>query len=108
MSAYTRSLQKSLEDELEARQAAKERVAAEVARERLSPLEERLARCLSNIPLDVQCDGLSLPVLQASLRGRCRGNCHPGELGRAVRKLGFKRERRWRSEHGFSAIWRKA
>jgi hypothetical protein len=24
-----------------------------------------------------------------------RGNCHPGELGMALRKLGFKRERRW-------------
>jgi hypothetical protein len=26
-------------------------------------------------------------VLQASLRGRWRGLCHPGELGLALRKL---------------------
>lgn len=107
MSAYVRSLQKAHEAELEARRADKERVAAEAARERLAPLDERLARYLSTVPLDAQRDGLSLPVLQASLRGRHRGSCHPGELGRALRKLGFRRERRWRSGAGFSAIWRK-
>jgi hypothetical protein len=106
VSAYIRSLQKSLEAELEARQAEKERVAAEAARSRLAPLEERLARCLSSIPIEVQREGLSLPALQASLRGRHRGNCHPGELGRALRKLGFRRERRWRSDIGFAAVWR--
>ena len=34
-------------------------------------------------------EGLSLSSLQASLRGRSRGNCHPGELGAALRRFGF-------------------
>jgi len=70
-------------------------------------LEERLARLLPAIPIAVQREGLSLPALQTSLRGRWRGNCHPGELGTALRKLGFKRERRWHSDGGFRAVWRK-
>jgi hypothetical protein len=42
---------------------------------------------------------------QASLRGRWRGNCHPGELGLALRKLGFARQRRWQDGSGFRALW---
>jgi hypothetical protein len=108
MSAYIRRLEEEAAAERQARQAEKERAAAQIARDRLAPLEQRLARLLSTIPLEVQLEGLSLPALQASLRGRHRGNCHPGELGRALRKLGFSRERRWRSDAGFSAVWRRA
>ena len=60
---------------------------AKAARVRLTPLEDRLTRLLATIPAEVQREGLSLSVLQASLRGRSRGNCHPGELGNAMRKL---------------------
>jgi hypothetical protein len=43
-----------------------------------------------------------LASLQASLRGRSRGNCHPGELGRALAKAGFERRRDWhKSADGF-------
>jgi hypothetical protein len=86
-----------------------EKAGAEVraARERLTPIDERLSRLLAGIPLEVQSDGLSLPALQASLRGRWRGNCHPGELGRALAKAGFERTRDWRGVDGFRAIWRK-
>jgi hypothetical protein len=59
----------------------------------------------ATIPIEVQREGLSLSSLQASLRGRWRGNCHPGDLGNALRKLGFKRERRWHDEGGFRALW---
>ena len=74
-------------------------------RDRLTPLEERLGRLLRTIPLDVQSKGLSLVSLQSSLRGRRRGSCHPGELGVALRKLGFKRKRDWKGEGGFHARW---
>jgi hypothetical protein len=60
--------------------------------------KEPLSRLLATIPTEVQREGLSLASLQASLRGRWRGNCHPGELGSALRKLGFKRERRWHDD----------
>jgi hypothetical protein len=48
----------------------------------------------------------SLPALQRALRGRWRGSAHPGDVGRAMRKLGFVRRRDWRGgEHGFRALW---
>jgi hypothetical protein len=86
-----------------------ERSAAEKkeARARLTPLDDRLARLLKTIPIEVQREGLSLSALQASLRGRSRGNCHPGELGAALRRLGFERQRNWSGADGFRAIWRK-
>src|SRR5580700_6969059 len=66
------------------------RTEAKAARERLTPIDERLTRLLATIPVELQREGLSLPSLQASLRGRWRGNAHPGEIGRALRRLGFE------------------
>jgi len=81
---------------------------AKAARERFTSLEDRLTRLLATIPLDVQREGLSLSSLQASLRGRSRGNCHPGELGGALRKLGYVRHRDWSGTDGFRAVRRRA
>lgn len=75
-------------------------------RERLTPLEVRLEKVLSEIPADVQVDGLSLQTLQQFVKGRWRGNAHPGELGAALRHLGWRRTRQWRGdETGFRALW---
>jgi len=89
-----------------------ERAAAEAtaAHERLKPLDERLARLLASIPPEVQREGLSLPSLQGQLRARGQGHnrCHAGELGEALRRLGFTRSRRWRGDAGgFRALWYK-
>jgi hypothetical protein len=51
----------------------KDRADIQAARERLTPVEERLARALVTIPLELQAEGLSLASLQTSLRGRWRG-----------------------------------
>lgn len=85
----------------------KARAEAEAVRLRLTPLDDRLARLLATIPAEVQGEGLSLSSLQASLRGRSRGNCHPGELGAALRRLGFERRRNWGGDDagGFRALW---
>jgi hypothetical protein len=86
----------------------KGRAEAEAARERLTPLHERLARLLATIPPEVQREGLSLATLQGQLRARGRGHsrCHAGELGEALRRAGFVRERRWRGDaEGFRALW---
>lgn len=106
MSAYVSALKlAALEDQehKEGKRAAE----ARASRERLTPLEDRLSRLLATIPSDVQREGLSLPALQAALRGRWRGVCHPGELGAALRKLGFTRVRRWSGDGAFSAVWRR-
>ena len=67
----------------------KARAEAKATRERLTPLDERLTRLFATIPIEVQREGVALAALQASLRGHWRGNCHPGELGAALRKLGL-------------------
>ena len=85
----------------------KARAEVEAVRVRLTPLDERLAKLLATIPIEVQREGLSLTTLQTSLRGRWRGNAHPGEIGRALRRLGFERRRDWSGVDGFRSVWRK-
>jgi len=110
MSAYVASLKEGVERdraEREAQRAEQERAEAQAARERLTPLEERLARLLATIPIEVQREGLSLMTLQAQLRARGRGHsrCHVGELGEALRKLGFERRRSWTGGGAFRSLW---
>ena len=105
MKTYITALNASVEREREQReQRARETV--QQARERLAPVEDRLSRLLAAIPREVQSGGLSLPALRSALRGRWRGSAHPGDVGRAMRKLGFVRRRDWRGgEHEFRALW---
>jgi outer membrane murein-binding lipoprotein Lpp len=106
--AYVAWLKKSVEEDRAKEQARREeraRTEAEAARERLTPFDERLARLLATIPPTVQAEGLSLATLQAGLKARRRGNCHPGELGGAMRHLHFVRRRNWRGADGFRALW---
>jgi hypothetical protein len=67
----------------QARREEQARAEAKTARERLTPLDERVGRLRATIPIEVQQEGLLLSSLQASLRGRWRSNCHPGELAAA-------------------------
>ena len=104
MNSYIRHLNAMLEEE--AALAAKRNLETTMAaRARLTPLEDRLARLLKSIPMELQREGLSLASIQSSLQGRWRGNCHPGELGTALRRLGFQRKRQWRGDEGFKALW---
>lgn len=96
-----------MDAELRSEQVRREEAVKVEARERLTPLEDRLARLLATIPVELQREGLLLASLQASLRGRWRGNCHPGELGTALRRLGFERRRSWKKGKGFSALWHR-
>ena len=74
----------------------------------MTPLEQRLKRVLDDMPESIQTNDVSLPALQQLLKGRWRGNCHPGELGTALRKLGYVRTRCWHGDEiGFVALWRK-
>ena len=74
-------------------------------RERLTPLQDRLARLLATIPAEVLQEGVSLSALQVGLKGRWRGSCHPGELGVALRRAGFVRRRMWTDDDGFRSLW---
>ena len=80
--------------------------AVEHQRAPLAPLDARLQRVLDQIPQSTQLEGLSLLDLQVRLRGRKGGLPHIGELGAAIRRLGWQRRRRW-SDHdaAFAAKW---
>jgi len=72
----------------------------------LAPLHTRLQRLLDTIPDNVKRQGLSLIDLQACLRGRKGGLPHIGEMGAAMRKLGWQRHRAWSDENtAFSSRW---
>lgn len=72
----------------------------------LAPLHTRLQKLLDTIPTNVQCRGLSLLDIQTRLRGRKGRAPHIGELGAAMRGLGWQRRRRWSNETtSFSAKW---
>jgi hypothetical protein len=76
--------------------------------ERLTPLEDRLAKLLATIPTEIKSQGLSLPAIRAMLAGKWRGKCHPGELGFALRNLGYQRRRNWSVDgSAFKAMWYK-
>jgi hypothetical protein len=85
--------------------AQQERAKLKEASARLTPLHERVEKLLVTIPIELQRKGLALATLQKMLKGRWRGNAHPGELGAVLRKLGFIRRRKWEDKNGFCARW---
>lgn len=87
------------------RDASDQQAGADWAK-RLTPLEDRLAKLLATIPTEIKSQGLSLPAIRNMLAGKWRGKCHPGELGTALRKLGYQRRRNWsKSTNSFKAVW---
>jgi hypothetical protein len=90
---------------------AQARSQAEAAAARdLATLDGKLKRLLSTIPPEVQDEGLSIVEVQVMLRprGSERSCCTAGQLGDALRRLGFVRERRWHDgRSSFRALWRK-
>jgi hypothetical protein len=102
--AYVAALNAAVERE-QARRDEEAQVAKQAAAEFLAPLENRLARVLLSIPVEIQRDqGLSLSSLRILLRGRQGGNCHCGELGEALRKLKFERRRSFGKYSGGSML----
>lgn len=74
--------------------------------ERLTPLEDRLAKLLASIPAEIKDQGISLPTIRNMLAGKWRVKCHPGELGIALRRLGYERRRNWSNvTQSFGALW---
>jgi 1,2-phenylacetyl-CoA epoxidase catalytic subunit len=109
MGTYLETVQQHNEAQVANKLAQRDIIKAQVKTEwieRLSPLEDRLAKLLANIPSDIKDQGLSLTALRGMLAGKWRGRCHPGDLGVALRKLGYQRRRKWSDgTHSFSALW---
>ena len=91
-------------------QDAVKQAQAAAEHDRRTSLDDRLKHLLSAIPPEVQDEGLSIVEVQVMLRprGSERSCCTAGQLGDALRRLGFERERRWRDGRtSFRALWRK-
>jgi hypothetical protein len=109
MSTYIDSVRAQSEtqisNKLATREASNQKSEAEWT-ERLTPLEDRLAKLLATIPTEIKSQGLSLPAIRSMLAGKWRGKCHPGELGIALRRLGYERHRNWSAgTQSFCALW---
>lgn len=74
----------------------------------LTPLVQRLKKFIENLPVELRAQPQPLEFFRQGLRGRQYGNnAHAGELGAALRKLGYTRRRGWcESDGGFRALWR--
>lgn len=89
-----------------AQQAAQQAEDVREWRERLTPIDVRLARTLDSIPAEVRQQGISLPSLVPLLKGRYRERPRAGDIGDALRRMGWTRTRKWRCEaEGFRALW---
>lgn len=108
-SAYIRSLEamvKADQARHEERRREVARAEAAAAREKLIPLDARLAKLLATIPPEVQAEGLSLETLRRSLKGVGGRGAHCASLGDCLRRAGWVRERRWKAgAAGFTALW---
>lgn len=74
----------------------------------LTPLLDRLKKLIESLPPAQRQQGLSLEFYRERVQGRQAGRkAHAGELGAALRKLGYVRRRAWcKSEGGgFKATW---
>jgi hypothetical protein len=91
-------------------QDAVKQVQAAAERDRRTSLDDQLKHLLGTIPPEIQDEGLSIISIQVMLRppGSERSCATAGQLGDALRRLGFVRERRWRDgRSSFRAIWRR-
>lgn len=74
-------------------------------RDRLSPLDDRLRRILDNIPNSIKAEGVRLPPLVHQLAGRTRQHPSQGDVGKALRRLGWRRRRDWSNgDEGYPAV----
>ena len=89
--------------------AAQQRQAAEKERrwrDRLTPLDDRLRKVLDDIPDSIKAEGIRLPPLVHQLIGRTRQHPSAGDVGKALRRLGWRRKRDWSNgDEGYPAVW---
>lgn len=88
-------------------QRNEEEAKSEDYRARMVPLTIRLTRLLETIPDVVKTEGMSLEHLRQRLTGRTQPTARAGDVGTALRQLGWRPRRNWktRSTTGVPALW---
>ena len=92
------------------RAAAKEAKRRARHRLRFVPMDERLAKLLAELPTDERNAPRPISFFRQALKSkypsRGEGRASVAEIGPALRRLGWRRERLWRNpESGFNTVW---
>lgn len=93
--------------ELRARHAKREQRRRRQMEARHTPMAERLACLIRDLPEDERHQPRGLEFFQQALAPRYRGRrAHPAHVAQGLRDLGWRRHRNWRgTEAGFRAMW---
>jgi len=109
---YTSSLFEDLvsyEEELKKRQLLgkqAEEASLEEFRETFTPLVDRVKKLTATIPEAERYTPKNIEWFRTRLKGRKGKSAHAGELGDALRELGYVRKRSWSDkETGYRAKW---
>jgi hypothetical protein len=78
MGAYLNQLNAAVANQEQARRDENDRAEAQAARERLTPLEERLARLLTTVPIELQREGAVLAQPSGLIAGALAGAAPSG------------------------------
>lgn len=85
---------------------ARKELELEIFKETSTTVVERLKRLIESIPSSERDVPRSLEWYRTRLRGIQGRGAHAGEVGNALRALGYQRKRAWSySEDGFRALW---
>ena len=93
--------------ERQAHHAAREQKRRQQMDARHTPMAERLARLIRQLPEDEREQPRNLEFFREALAPRYHGrSAHPAHVAQGLRDLGWKRRRKWRGvEEGFRAMW---
>lgn len=90
----------------EARRATPVQDQAQDWQERLTPLVDRLRKLIDGLPPEEQSKPRSLEFFRVRLRGRLGRCARAGDVGEALRELGWTRRRSWAGPgRSFCAYW---
>lgn len=108
--ATQQTIEEQLAAKAEAQRQAREAKRAARHAIRFQPMEQRIERILARLSPDERAVPRHIEFFQTALQAkypaRGAGRASLGEIGQGLRRLGWRRERRWcHQESGFRSIW---
>ncbi len=72
---------------------------------RTKPLDQQITELMRSLPPALRDRPWSMDELVSRLSGKYRDRPHPQHVGEALRRLGWKRERRWSDDYDGKRVW---
>jgi transposase len=72
---------------------------------RVKPLDQQITELMNTLPAQLRNRPWSMAELVQRLTGKYRARPHPQQVGDALRRLGWKRERRWGKGFDGVRVW---